>query len=53
MNMKKFLLAAAVFIGMTSFSMAQAHRPVHHSRKEVHHHYRHHAVHHSHRPVRH
>ncbi|HXB07562.1 MAG TPA: hypothetical protein VNW04_10610 [Puia sp.] len=43
--MKKLLLATALFISMTSFSMAQGHRPVHHRR--VVHHQRHHVVHHA------
>ncbi|HVU96715.1 MAG TPA: hypothetical protein VHE34_15910 [Puia sp.] len=45
--MKKLLFAAALFIGMTSFTMAQSHRrPVHH-RRVVHHYHRHHTVHHA------
>jgi pterin-4a-carbinolamine dehydratase len=46
-NMKKFLLATALFIGLTSFANAQVHHPVHH-RRVVHHHHRpaHHPVHH-------
>jgi hypothetical protein len=43
--MKKFLLAALVFLAMTGFTMAQTHHPVHHSKRH------HHPVHH--RPVHH